>query len=133
MKSIQGLLAQENIEGCLPLDIHLAIADDAVGHPARQVEDGVLVRPDDEHDERGVLWWHLETGIIEKSSETYLTDLVVSMTKTMGGLNGMEGAGLLVGQLLHLQATQRRPGGHNESGFESADRVKRVIKNGFEF
>jgi len=49
-----------------------------------------------------------------------LTDLVVSMTKTMGGLNGMEGAGLLVGQLLHLQATQRRPGGHNESGFESA-------------
>ena len=58
MKSIQGWLPQENIEGCLclPLNIHLVIADDAVGHPARQVEDGVLVRPDDEQDERGVFW-----------------------------------------------------------------------------
>ena len=72
-------------------------------------------------------------GVTEKSSETYLTDLVVSMTNTIGGLNGVEGAGLLVGQLLHLQATQRRPGGHNESGFESADREKKMIKNHFEF
>ena len=58
MKSIQGLLPKQNIEGCLPLNIHLAIADDAVGHPARQVEDGVLVRPDDEQDERSVFWCH---------------------------------------------------------------------------
>ena len=46
------------------------------------------------------------------------------MTKTMGGLKGLEGAGLLVGQLLHWQATQRRPGEQDESGSESPEQRK---------